>query len=98
MRSKSIISMLAIGTALLLSLGVGSAYAFYQSPPGLTLFTENLRGSDVTSLATEIGIAAPDGTAPVTGVTHYTIGVQQFTDQLHSSFGCQYNTLGVRPV
>jgi spore coat protein A len=66
-----------------------SAYAFYQSSGlGLTLFNQPLRGSDAASLATQIGIAAPDATpAPVTGVTHYTLGIQQFTDTLHPALG-----------
>ncbi len=65
------------------------AYAFYQSSGlGLTLFSQNLRGRDATSLATEIGIAAPDvAAAEVTGALHYTIGIQQFTDTLHGSLG-----------
>lgn len=70
-------------------LGPGSAYAFYQSSGlGLTLFSQALRGSDATSLATQIGIAAPDGTkAPVTGVTHFNMKIQQFTDTLHPALG-----------
>src|SRR5262245_25891754 len=66
-----------------------NAYAFYQSSGlGLTLFSQSLRGSDAISLATQIGIAAPDGTsAPVTGVSHYTLGIQQFTDTLHPALG-----------
>src|SRR5215510_4470684 len=64
-------------------------YAFYQSSGlGLTLFSQPLRGSDAVSLANQIGIAAPDGTsAPVTGVTHYTLGIRQFTDTLHPALG-----------
>jgi len=66
-----------------------NAFAFYQSSGlGLTLFAQALRGSDATSLATQIGIAAPDPTpAPVTGVTHLTLGIQQFTDTLHPALG-----------
>jgi spore coat protein A len=66
-----------------------NAYAFYQSSGlGLTLFTQALRGRDAVSLATEIGVAAPDASpAPVTGVTHFTLGIQQFTDTLHSALG-----------
>jgi spore coat protein A len=66
-----------------------NAYAFYQSSGlGLTLFTQPLRGRDAVSLATEIGIAAPDATpAPITGVTHFTLGIQQFTDILHPALG-----------
>ena len=52
------------------------ALAFYQSP-GIPLFGTNLRGINV------IPVAAPDPTpAPVTGVTHYTINIRQFTDQI----------------
>jgi spore coat protein A len=66
-----------------------SAYAFYQSSGlGLTLFSQPLRGSDAVSLATQIGIAAPDAApAPVTGVTHLTFGIRQFTDTLHPALG-----------
>jgi spore coat protein A len=66
-----------------------SAYAFYQSSGlGLTLFAQPLRGSDAASLATQIGVAAPDAApAPVTGVTHYTLGIRQFTDTLHPALG-----------
>jgi spore coat protein A len=65
------------------------AYAFYQSSGlDLTLFSQALRGSDAASLATEIGVTAPDATpAPVTGVTHFTLGIQQFTDTLHGALG-----------
>ncbi len=90
------VSLVVLSMALLLGSGVGTSHAFYQSPPGLTLFTETLRGSDATSLATQIGIAAPDPAptvAPVTGVTHYTIGIQQFTDRLHSFFAPSSTTL-----
>src|SRR6516225_2201375 len=66
-----------------------TAYAFYQSSGlGLTLFAQLLRGRDAGSLATEIGIAAPDAApAPVTGVQHFTLGIQQFTDVLHPALG-----------
>src|SRR5450759_3674195 len=51
------------------------AMAFYQSPTTIPLFGTTLRG-----IAT-IGVAAPDLTpAPVTGVTHYTINIDQFQD------------------
>ena len=69
--------------------GRRTAYAFYQSSGlGLTLFAQPLRGRDAGSLATEIGIAAPDTVpAPVTGVMHFTLGIQQFTDILHPALG-----------
>ncbi len=55
---------------------VRSAYAFDQST-GIPLFGTTLRGIST------IPVAAPDLTpAPVTGVTHYTIGISQFTDQI----------------
>jgi spore coat protein A len=55
---------------------VGFAQAFYQSPP-VPLFGTTLRGIDV------IPVAAPDPfAAPVTGVTHYTININQFLDQI----------------
>jgi spore coat protein A len=59
------------------------AHAFMVSP-GLTMFTEALRG--VTG-ATGIPVAASDGAAEVTGATHYTMNIGEFTDQLHATFG-----------
>jgi spore coat protein A len=54
------------------------AHAFYQSP-GIRLFDTDLRGVGPGA----IPVAATDGfAAPVTGVTHYTINIGQFTDQL----------------
>jgi spore coat protein A len=62
-------------------------YAFAQSD-ALAKFIQPLRGNTVGSLITDIGVAAPDGApAPVTGVTHYTMGIEQFSDQLHPSLG-----------
>lgn len=55
----------------------GAAYAFAQSPTTIPLFGTNLRGIDT------IGVAAPDlNPAPITGVTHYTININQFADQI----------------
>jgi spore coat protein A len=63
------------------------ARAFNQSSGlGLTLFSQALRGSNVLSLATQIGVAASNGVA-ATGATHYTINIQQFTDTLHGALG-----------
>ena len=63
------------------------AFAFAQSSGlGLSLFSQQLRGSDVLSLATQIGVAASDGVAK-TGATHYTINIKQFTDTLHGALG-----------
>src|SRR6185437_9734789 len=64
-----------------------NAYAFYQSSGlGLTLFNQSLRGGGAVSLATEIGVAAPDGSG-IAGADHYTIGIQQFQDTLHAALG-----------
>src|SRR5215475_5744696 len=53
----------------------GVAYAFAQTPTTVPLFGTNLRSIDT------IGVAAPDLTpAPVTGVMHYTININQFQD------------------
>ena len=53
----------------------GVAYAFAQTPTTVPLFGTNLRSIDT------IGVAAADATpAPVTGVTHYTININQFQD------------------
>ena len=55
--------------------GIRPAYPFAQSPTTIPLFGTTLRGIGT------IGVAAPDLTpAPVTGVTHYTINIDQFTD------------------
>jgi len=55
----------------------GVAYAFAQSPTTIPLFGTDLRGIGT------IGVAAADPTpAPVTGVTHYTININQFADQI----------------
>ena len=61
----------------------GKAFAFYQSQ-GLRMFAQPLRGVGPGG----IPVAAPDSfAAPVTGVTHYSITVAQFTDQLHPQLG-----------
>lgn len=55
--------------------GSRAAWAFSQSPTTIPLFGTALRGIGT------IGVAAPDPTAaPVTGVTHYTINIDQFQD------------------
>jgi len=49
-------------------------YAYYQSP-GLQRWVQPLRGIGA------IPVAKADATAaPVTGVTHYTIDINQYTD------------------
>ena len=65
----------AAGAALSLPWGIGPAYPFAQTPTVIPLFGTTLRGIGT------IGVAAPDPTgAPVTGVKHYTININQFQD------------------
>jgi spore coat protein A len=60
-----------------------SALAFYQST-GLRKFAQPLRGVGPGG----IPVAAPDAfPAPVTGVTHYSLTIAQFRDQLHPHLG-----------
>jgi FtsP/CotA-like multicopper oxidase with cupredoxin domain len=60
-----------------------SAFAFYQSM-GLQKFAQPLRGVGPGG----IPVAAADAfKAPVTGVTHYSITIGQFKDQLHPNLG-----------
>ena len=82
------------------------AYAFYQGP-GLPKFIQLLRGRDVLSLATEIGVCAPDNNGkPKTftvnkkswSVLHYTIKIQQFQDTLHPQFGKHTRLWGYVPT
>jgi spore coat protein A, manganese oxidase len=64
-------------------LGLRDAFAFYQSQ-GLQKFIQPLRGVGPGG----IPVAAPDiFPAPVTGVTHYSLTIGQFTDRLHVSLG-----------
>ena len=57
--------------------GMREAFAFAQSPTTIRLYNTDLRGIGT------IGVAAPDATpAPVTGVTHYTLTIDQFQDQI----------------
>lgn len=71
------------GLALPLSFWKGNAYAFYQSP-GLQKWQTAFRGIG----ANQIPVVGLDGfEAPMTGVAHATINVNQFTDQLHPAIG-----------
>ena len=66
------------GTAAFLALRRQRLLAFYQSQ-GIPLFGTALRGAGPGG----IPVALPDSfKAPVTGVTHYSIGIQQFQDQI----------------
>lgn len=60
-----------------------AALAFSQSI-GLKKFVQPLRGVGPGG----IPVAVPDAfPAPVTGVTHYSLTIAQFTDQLHPHLG-----------
>ena len=64
--------------ALLWLFSVSSVQAFYQSPQ-IPLYSTTLRGIGPN----QIPVAAPDPLpAPVTKVTHYTININQFEDQI----------------
>jgi spore coat protein A, manganese oxidase len=86
-RRQFIKSTIATGTGVAVfgSLGTEKAWAFYQTTPQTTpLWTTALRGVGPGG----IPVAAPDPfLAPVTGVTHYTINIGEFTDQLHPTLG-----------
>ena len=57
------------------------AFAYNESP-GLRRFVQPLRNAGA------IPVALPDPTpAPVTGVTHYTIDIVEYTDKLHPDLG-----------
>ena len=54
------------------------AWAFYQTPPGtISLFGTTLRGAADIPVASHYGF-----TAPTTGVLHYKMEINQFTDQI----------------
>ena len=71
------------------------AFAFYQSPTGLRKFVQPLRGVGPGG----IPVAAPDAfRAPVTGVTHYSLDIAQFTDKLHPDLTGPTTLWGYNPV
>ena len=72
-----------VGLALPLKFGVRDAHAFYQSP-GLQKWATTLRGVGPGQIPV---VGADAFAAPVTGVAHCTINIQQFTDQLHPALG-----------
>ncbi|HEY5996732.1 MAG TPA: multicopper oxidase domain-containing protein [Candidatus Deferrimicrobiaceae bacterium] len=62
-----------------LLLAASAAMAFYQTPATIRLFGTDLRGVGPGG----IPVAAPDlAPATVTGVTHYTIDIKKFTDNV----------------
>jgi spore coat protein A, manganese oxidase len=69
-------------TVLPWKFGMRDAYAFYQSPALIPLYGTNLRSIGTIGVAGQdidpiTGIPIP---APVTGVKHYTINIDQFQD------------------
>ena len=91
------LAALGIGiTMLIFSVGgsVGKVHAFNQSPQ-VPLFSTALRGVGPG----QIPVAAPDPLpAATTGVTHYSIGISQFVDQILPS-GFNRTTLwGFHPL
>ncbi len=90
-------AIVGAGILVPLHLKAGTAWAFAQSD-GLKKFIQPLRGNDVVSLVNDIGVAAPDiAPAPVTGVTHYTINLEQFTDKLHPQLANGTKLWGFKP-
>ncbi len=84
-RRRFLIGAAVTGAALAVPWYFGSdtAFAFYQST-GLKKFAQPLRGVGPGG----IPVALPDAfEAPVTGVTHYSFTIGQFTDQLHPNLG-----------
>ncbi len=82
------------GMTLPLKFGVRDSYAYYQSQ-GLSKWATTLRGVGPG----QIPVAAPDSfAAPVTGVTHYSINIEQFKDNLHPAFGQNTTLWGFNPV
>jgi len=71
------------GLAVYGGLRPSKAAAFYQTQ-ATRLWRTTFRGVGPGG----IPVAAPDASpAPVTGVTHYTLGINQFTDQVHPTLG-----------
>jgi len=64
--------------ALPVKWNAGTAHAFYQSP-GIPLFGTTLRGAGPGGIPVALPGVLP---APVTGVTHYLMGIIQFQDQI----------------
>ena len=84
------VTVAGAGLAVYGGLGVREARAWYQTTPQTTpLWRTAFRGVGPAG----IPVAAPDGwpgaavPAPVTGVTHYTLDIGQFQDQIHPGLG-----------
>jgi len=70
------------GFALYGGLGSKPAWAWYQSMP-TPLWQTGLRGVGPGA----IPVAAPDPFAGFAGATHYSLGINEFTDQVHPTLG-----------
>src|SRR5690242_2267065 len=84
-RRQLLVRTAAIGAALAVPwyLDSRAALACYQSKR-LRKFIQPLRGIGPRG----IPVALPDAfSAPVTGATHYSLTIRQFTDQLHPALG-----------
>jgi spore coat protein A len=77
---REFVKTTAVSAAGMLALrgSLKSAYAFNQSP-GIPLFKTTLRGVGPGGIPVALPGPFP---APVTGVTHYEIGIIQFQDQI----------------
>src|SRR5437867_2980310 len=98
-RRDFIKSTIAAGTGLAIFGGFGTekAWGFYQTTPGSTpLWKTAFRGVGPGGIPVAQADPFP---APVTGVTHYTLGIQQFADQIHPTPGFGPTTLwGYNPA
>lgn len=84
-RREFIKTTITVGAGLALYGGFGpeNAWAFYQTNK-TPLWETVFRGVGPGA----IPVAAPDPfPAPVTGVTHYTLNISQFTDKVHPTLG-----------
>ena len=86
------------GMALPLKFGVRDSYAYYQSQ-GLAKWATTLRGVGPGGIPVAAWDGYPNVTpAPVTGVKHYKINIEQFKDELHPVFGPNTTLWGFNPV
>jgi spore coat protein A, manganese oxidase len=77
------VTVAGAGLVLYGGLGVREAWGWYQTP-ATPLWRTALRGVGPGG----IPVAAADPfPAPVTGATHYTIGINEFTDTVHPTLG-----------
>jgi spore coat protein A len=83
---RQLLKGLAVGTAavtLPLKFGVRRAHAVVINSPNLAKWAQDLRGLGGSG----IPVAVSDGPGSVAGSVHYSIGIEQFVDQLHPQLG-----------